>query len=207
MSRLSEILFGKKEKDYAQGLRSQLMQAVSGAGAPGAFGQSADYWRSLLGNNPEDIQAFEAPLRREFQEQTLPGIAEQFAGMGSGALSSSGVRNTALRAGTDLGERLASIRAGLRSGAAQNLSQMGQFGIQSAPFRPATGGLLGGLAQGIGPGLGLAGGLAMGNPLAGLGLGSLFGGQNQSSSLQSPLGNRAGGSGLTAQGLPYNITA
>lgn len=112
-----------------QGLYNQLQQSLLGQGAGGAFGQAADYYRNLLSDNPADFQAFAAPEMRRFNEQIIPGLSEQFAGMGSGGLSSSGFRNAAVSAGTDLSERLGAIRAQLRQQGAQGLNQMGQFGL------------------------------------------------------------------------------
>lgn len=105
---------------------SQLVNAAQNQGAGGAFGQTADYYRNLLSDNPEDFQAFSAPELRRFREQTIPELSEQFAGMGSGGLSSSGFRNAAVNAGTDLSERLAAIRADLRQRGAQGLFNIGQ---------------------------------------------------------------------------------
>src|SRR5690606_16547979 len=69
------------------------------------------------------------PEMRRFNQEIIPGIAEQFAGMGSGSLSSSGFRNSAVNAGADLSERLGAIRAQLRQQAAQGLSNIGQLGL------------------------------------------------------------------------------
>lgn len=137
-----------------QGLYKQLQQAGMGQGAGGAFGQSADYYRGLLSNDSEDFNAFAAPELRRFREQTVPGLAEQFAGMGSGGgIGGSGFRNAALNAGTDLSERLASIRAGLRQQGAQGLMGIGQQGLgnynENVYMQPTTG-FLGSVAQGLG---------------------------------------------------------
>ncbi len=103
----------------------QLQQAAQ----QGSFAPAAEYYQNLLSNNPEDLQAFQAPEMRRFNEQTIPGLSEQFAGMGAGGLSSSGFRNAAVSASTDLGERLAAIRANLRQGAAQGLMNIGQTAL------------------------------------------------------------------------------
>lgn len=146
-----------------QPLYEQMQAALQGQGAGGAFGESADYYRSLLSG--EGAADFEAPLQRQFREQTIPDIAEQFAGLGSGALSSGGFANQTRRAATDLAERLGSIRANLRQQGAQGLAQMGQFGLQ--PFdellvRPREPGVLEQLAtqfaSGAGQGVGLGAG-------------------------------------------------
>lgn len=122
-------------------LYQQSIQAGLQPGAGGAFGQSADYYRNILdgqGTEEEDYNAMQAPLMRQFREQIMPDLAEQFAGMGAGAMSSSGFQNAAIGAGTDLTERLGAIRANLRNNAnqyrmqaAQGLNQAGQQGLQN----------------------------------------------------------------------------
>ncbi len=101
---------------------------VTSAGQ-GAFTTAADYYRNLLSDNPADYEAFAAPEMRRYNEQIIPDLAEQFAGMGSGGLSSSGFRNAAVSAGTDLAERLGAIRARLRAQGAQGLQNIGQTAL------------------------------------------------------------------------------
>lgn len=108
---------------------NQLQSSLSGPGAGGAFGSSADYFYNILNDNPELMNQFMAPEMQKFQQEIVPGLSEQFAGMGSGGLSSSGFRNSAVRAGSDLAERLASLRAGLKQNAAQGLMNQGQMGL------------------------------------------------------------------------------
>jgi hypothetical protein len=118
-------------KGGQEGLFNQLQQSLAaGQRGGGAFNEAADYYRNLLGNNTEDFNAFAQPELRRFREQTIPGLAEQFAGFGSGGLDSSGFRNAAVGAGTDLSERLGAIRAQLRQQAAQGLTGLGQLGLQ-----------------------------------------------------------------------------
>lgn len=172
-----------------QGLYNQLLQAGGG----GSFGTAADYYRNLLSNNSEDFNAYANPELRRFREQIIPDLAEQFAGMGSGGLSSSGFRNAAVGAGTDLSERLAAIRAQLRSQAAQGLTNIGQLGLQSMyenVHRPATGGFLDYAAPIAGSALGsLLGpvGAAVGGSLGGM-ASNFISGKGQS----SPYGNQGG---------------
>lgn len=162
-----ESLFGKKERNYQQSTLGQeqqpgyqqLLASLQGPGAGGAFGQSADYYRDLLSNDSQTANAMFAPEQRRFNEQIIPDLAEQFAGMGSGGLSSSGFRNAAVGAGSDLAERLGAIRAQLRQQGAQGLSGLGQMGLGNYNeniHRPETFGLAGGLAEGVGKGLGMA---------------------------------------------------
>jgi hypothetical protein len=164
-----------------EGLYNQLVNAGQNRGAGGAFGEAADYYRNNLSDNPADFQAFAAPQMRQFNEQIVPDIAEQFAGMGSGALSSSGFRNAAVNAGTDLSERLGAIRANLRQSAAQGLQGIGQAGLQNFSqnmvTQPGSQGFLSSIAPAIGTGLGAAFGGPVGGAIGG-GIGSWFGGSN-----------------------------
>ncbi len=129
-----------------QGLYQQLQQSAMRPGAGGAFGDSADYYRDLLSNDSETANMMFAPETRRFNEQIIPGLSEQFAGMGSGGLSSSGFRNAAVNAGTDLSERLGAIRAQLRTQGAQGLFGIGQQGLgnysQDIVSKQGTQGLL-----------------------------------------------------------------
>jgi hypothetical protein len=198
-----DFLFGSPEKHKRkstllpeqEALLDQLTNAGQNRGAGGAFGESSDYFRDILANNPEMLQEFYAPEMRRFNEQTIPGLAEQFAGMGSGALSSSGFRNAAVNAGTDLQERLGAIRANLRQGASQGLMNVGQMGLgnysQDVMTQPGSQGLL----SNLGPAVvgGLTGFASGGLPGAGIGaLTSLFGAGQQGvkKGASSPYGNQ-----------------
>jgi hypothetical protein len=135
-------------------LESQLINAGMGQGAGGAFGSAADYYYNNLSDNPADFQAFAAPEMRKFNEEIIPGLSEQFAGMGSGALSSSGFRNAAVSAGTDLSERLAAMRAKLRESAAQGLQNIGTNGLEQrtqTTQSPGQGGFLSQVGGLLGP--------------------------------------------------------
>lgn len=132
-----------------QPLQEQLVKAGQESGAGGAFGDAADYYRSNLSNNPADFNAFAAPQLRQFNEDIIPNLSEQFAGMGAGGLSSSGFRNAGIQAGTDLSERLGALRAQLRNSSAAGLANIGQMGLGnfSADQMTQSG------SQGILPGL------------------------------------------------------
>jgi hypothetical protein len=134
-------------------LAEQAINAGLQPGAGGAYGTSADYYRNLLSDNPADLEAFSAPALRQFNEEIIPGLSEQFAGMGAGGLDSSGFRNAAVNAGTDLSERLGAIRANLRQAGAQGLQNIGQAGLQQFDnniYEPGTPGLLDYAGQAIG---------------------------------------------------------
>jgi hypothetical protein len=141
-----------------EGLYQQLQNSAMGRGAGGAFGGAADYYRDLLSNDSADFNAFAAPQIRQYNEDIIPGISEQFAGMGAGGLSSSGFRNAQVQGGTDLAERLGSIRANLRQAGAQGLQNIGQLGLgnysQNMVTQPGSEGLLSSLAPAIGTAIG-----------------------------------------------------
>lgn len=137
-----------------QSLFEQLTNAGMNPGAGGAFGDAADYYRNLLSNDPNDLNAMMAPEMRRFNEDIIPGLSEQFAGMGSGALSSSGFRNAAVNAGTDLSERIAAMRANLRQQGAAGLANIGQMGLgnysQDVMTQPGTQGFLAPFSNALG---------------------------------------------------------
>lgn len=184
-------------------LSQQAVNAGMNSGAGGAFGTSADYYRDLLSDDSKTNQMMAAPELRRFNEQILPDIAEQYAGMGSGNLSSSGFQNSATSAGTDLSERLGAIRAQLRQQGAQGLQNIGQQGLQSFTENYTTPGQ-GGLGQFVGPTLGAVG-TAIGGPVLGA-LGGAAGNMasnwlsQSSKGKSSPNGNKAGASGFNQVG-------
>ena len=189
---------GSKAKDYQQSLLTkqqqpilnQLTNAAQQQGAGGAFGGAADYYRDLLSDDSSTFNAMQAPEMRRFNEDIIPGLSEQFAGMGSGGLSSSGFRNAAVNAGTDLSERLGAIRANLRQQGAAGLANIGQQSLGQYSeniHQPATGGFLDTIAPAIGTGLGAAFGGPAGAAIGGS-LGSMFGGASNKGA-SSPFGN------------------
>jgi len=198
------FLFGSPEtrenvstlRPEQEGLYNQLLQAGQGQGAGGAFGQSADYYRGLLGDQSQDFNAFAAPEMRRYSQDIAPGISEQFAGFGAGGsgLNSSGFRNAQVQGGVDLAERLAQLRASLRQSGAQGLQNIGQLGLgnysQNMVTQPGTEGLISSLAPAIGTGIGAGIGGPIGAQIGG-GLGSWFGqknGANQVGANSSPYG-------------------
>lgn len=156
-------------------LSRQLVKSGKTQGVGGAFGTAADYYRNLLSDNPADVESFSAPETRNYFENIVPNISEQFAQMGPGGLDSSGFRNAQVQGGVDLAERLGQIRANLRQAGASGLQNIGQLGLQSFQQNhevPGTEGMLSSLA----PAFGAAAGTAIGGPIGGAiggGLGSL----------------------------------
>jgi hypothetical protein len=138
-----------------EALFNQLLQMLGSQGGMGMAGQEAtDYWRQFLDPNSEAFKAFEEPYRQQFEQETVPMLAEKFAGFGGGmggGLSSSGFGQSLSAAGGNLQATLAALRGQLAQQAAGNLSGqyqnlMGQ-GLGAKPFgylqQPGSQGLLG----------------------------------------------------------------
>lgn len=175
----------KQSSTYTKGQRSAIddvLQSIKGmkSGAqditqqPGY--QQGQEWLSALFNDPEFFNKFEAPLQRQFQEQTVPDLANRFASMGSGgALGSTGFRNQLAREGSNLSTNIAALRGGMQQQAIPQLlgysqqpfsNLMSLYGTALQPtqnqYLPATPGfggnigasMFGGLAQGYGQSLG-----------------------------------------------------
>lgn len=119
---------------------NQIFQLLSSLGP-----DVQNYFQDLLSQNPEAFEKFAAPARREFSENIVPTIAEQFAG--SGALSSSGFTQALGQAGAGLTERLQVMREGLRGQGISGLQQMGQTGLSTKPFGYQTIGAQPGFVQ------------------------------------------------------------
>lgn len=138
----------EQEKQYRN-----LQKAALKKGAPGVYGDVADYHRSNLSDNPADFDKFAAPALRQYNEDIVPGLSEQFAGMGAGGLSSSGFQNAQIQGATDLSERLGAIRAELRQRSAEGLQGIGDRSLQSystnVETRPGSEGVLPGLVKSI----------------------------------------------------------
>lgn len=173
-----KFLFGTPEKrenvstlrPEQEGLYNQLINAGQNRGAGGAFGTSADYYRNLLSDDSSDFNSFAAPQLRQYYQDIVPNISEQFAGMGSGGLSSSGFRNSQMQGATDLSERLGAIRASLRQQGAQGLQNLGQLGLQNFSqnmvTKPGTQGFLSSISSGLGKAISAPLGNWFGNKLS-----------------------------------------
>lgn len=144
---LGQKLFGEKEQrpeleQFAtqtpeqRALFNQLFGGLGGAG--GLQQQGLGTLSSLLGGNQQFLEQLQAPALRQFQEQTIPNIAERFTGTGSGSQSSSAFQQALGSAGAGLAENLGAQRAqlglqGQQTGlqgllALLNLARSPQFG-------------------------------------------------------------------------------
>lgn len=207
---MSSSFAGKAPKGYEafstlapwqQQLLQQLQGGMFSHQSP-LFGAGQNYLQNLLQGGEGAFSQFEAPYKREFNERTIPGLAERFAGAGAGAQSSSAFQQALGSAGAGLSENLAALRGNLQMQAlphALEYSQVpfnqarGLLDINSQGFAPKQQPfwqqLLKGLAPGVGAGVGM--GLTGGaSGLMGL-LGGLFGGGG---------GSAGGGAGQSGGG-------
>lgn len=153
------------QQQQALGSVLQQMQQMQAPG--GNYNQAQGYLSSMLQGSPQAYEQFAAPYRTEFEQQTLPGIAERFAGigggLGGGALGSSGFGQALGGAATQFQSNLSNLFANLRQQAAQQaFSQYGNLlsaGLgQYQAYQPGVPGFgataLSGLAQGAGSAFG-----------------------------------------------------
>lgn len=172
----------KQGSTYTKGQRStidDILQSIKGMKSGGAqditqnpsYQTGQDLLQSMF-SDPEFFNQFEAPLQRQFQEQTVPELANRFASMGSGgSTGSTAFRNQLGREGSNLSTNIAALRGGMQQqavpqllGYAQqpfsNLMSLYQQALQPTQnqYQPATPGfggnigasMFGGLAQGYG---------------------------------------------------------
>jgi hypothetical protein len=174
---------GSNEKfgsSYGQGAQNALTRAqgeVANMSQGGAADitrnqnyQGGSEWLNRLFSDPQFFKQFEAPLMRQYEEETLPNLANRFGGMGTHGSFGTGFRNATQREATNLYEKIAALRGNLQQ---QGTNQALQYAQQPASnymqllqqattptqntYQPASTGLLGaipglisGYAQGAG---------------------------------------------------------
>lgn len=148
--------------------------------------QGGQNWLNNLFNDPEFFKSFEAPLQRQFQEQTVPELANRFAGQGSGgSLGSTAFRNQLAREGSNLSTNIGALRGGMQQqgvnqslGYAQqpfsNLMSLynqalgqGTNNVYQPPSAGPWGNIFAGLSSGMGEGLGQGFGQSLGKTMGG----------------------------------------
>lgn len=148
-----DFLFGKGEKVDQIPKYNPTQEATMGellSGGRGQLPQGFEFLNEILSNNPELINQFQAPAKREFSEEILPTIAERFSGMN--AQKSSAFGQQLGKAGERLEEALSSQRSGMKANALSQLQSLLQGGLTPQyenVFRPATQGFAQGAAQGL----------------------------------------------------------
>jgi hypothetical protein len=134
----SEFLFGKDpsfDPFNQQSLDFLNSMFENGGGLEGnaGYGGASNFLSSLYSNEPGAFQAFEAPYKQQFEQQTVPMLAERFAGMGtgSGALNSSSFQQALGQAGQNLSTNLAGMRGQMQMQGLGPTLQYAQAPIQN----------------------------------------------------------------------------
>ena len=130
----------KQGSSFSKGQKGgidDLLNAISGMrGGQQDVTQNQNYqqgqdWLQSMFNDPQFFDKFEAPLQRQFQENTVPDLANRFASMGSGgSLGSTAFRNQMGREGSNLSTNIAALRGGMQQ---QGVNQSMQYAQQ--PFQ------------------------------------------------------------------------
>jgi hypothetical protein len=178
MAKFSNLLWGTPDKlqklptmsPEQQQLFNNLLQMIGGGGQLGqGYGQAMGGLQDYLDTSSQAYEKFADPYMRQFEQQTVPQLAERFAGtspMGGGALSSSGFGQALSAASGNLQSELASMKTGLQRQAINDMMQQYQsmlgMGLGTQPFaytyQPGSPGIVGGMAQSYGkagfPGIG-----------------------------------------------------
>lgn len=153
--------------------------------------------------NPESdaYKNFEAPYLQKFNTQTIPGIAERFAGANAmgGGLMSSGFGQALGGASADYASNLAGLKSQLQRGSIQDLlglfTNMGQNVLGAQPFsylhKPGESNPMTNFASGMNQGLFQNGGWG----------GGQGGGQAPFSSIMNLFGGGGGGNDISAGGF------
>jgi len=136
-----QSFMGNKEKmgsTYNKGQRSfldDILSQVKGMGGQQDITQNENFqtgenWLQSMFNDPKFFEQFEAPIQRDFQEKTIPDLANRFSGMGSGgSLGSTAFRNQLAREGSNLHTNIAALRGNMQQQAIPQL-----MGYSQAPF-------------------------------------------------------------------------
>ena len=132
---LSDFIYGKpssmeKMPTMDPQQLAYLQQLMGGLGKP--TGQGLDYISNILSDDPETMKAFEQPYMNQFNQETIPGIANTFSG--SDSQGSSAFTNALGSAGSNLQQNLAGMRSNLKQGAMSQLQGFGKMGMAAEPF-------------------------------------------------------------------------
>lgn len=140
--------FGKDDDNYPEQLptmspeqekilKAQLQKIQ---GMSGGTDNAMSLLQQYMNPNSNIYKNFEAPYMQKFEQQTIPRLAEQFAGFGanSGALSSSGFGQALGAAGANLQTDLAAMKSGMQRSSINDY--LGQYNtmtgqaLNSQPF-------------------------------------------------------------------------
>jgi hypothetical protein len=183
MPSITEFLFGKGDKNKQQNVLtgdqnnflSQLFQQLGGLGGEGGgMNNAMGLLQQYLDPNSDIYKNFEQPYLNEFNQQTIPGIAERFAGLGGGmggGLQSGAFGQALSSAAGNLQSNLAQMKSGMQRNAIGDIfgqyNQMSNQGLGTRAFenqyQPGNTGFVGNAITGLTGGLGSGAGLGLAN--------------------------------------------
>lgn len=123
-----DFLFGKGSKTknkpiYNPTQENLLNQILGSLSTPMSSG--VQNLQNILGGDSATFEAFQRPARRDFEQKTLPTIAERFTGtFGEGSQRSSAFGQSLGAAGRELEENLFSQRLGMQGDALSQILQL-----------------------------------------------------------------------------------
>lgn len=176
MASIMDFFLGEGQKTQTKPIynpqqESLLNQILGSLLSP--LGSGVQNLQNILGGDQASLDAFQRPARRDFEQQTLPTIAERFTGQfGEGSQRSSAFGQSLGTAGRELEENLSSQRIGMQGNALSQLMQL--LGPATSPRQyeyttPGSPGALQELLSSIAGGAG--GAIGAGIPGAAIGLG------------------------------------
>lgn len=128
-------------KSQQQLVNNQIQQALQLQGHGGGYQNAIGLLQQYLNPQSDIYNNFEQPYLDEFNQQTIPGIAERFAGFGGGqggALSSSGFGQALSSAGANLQTNLAQMKSGMQRNAILDLlnqyNSLSSGALNAQPF-------------------------------------------------------------------------
>lgn len=126
-----------QQSQFLDNMMKMLNEGAVGQGQ----GEATDYWREMVNPSEESFNRFADPYKRQFEQETVPMLAERFAGAGGGmggGLSSSGFGQSLSAAGGNLQSNLAALKSNLgmqaASGLSNQYSNLANMGLSAQPF-------------------------------------------------------------------------
>ena len=159
-SGLKNFAFGKEFQNFSPEQQQLINEALQAARSGN---QNAMQWlNSILSDEEGAFEDFERPYREQFEEQTIPSILERLNAGGGMNKGGSAISRQLAQAGRQFSGDLASMRAGLKNNAINQLHNFSNLGLQRKTTPYQTTGTRGALDifanSGIG---GQAGGAAL----------------------------------------------
>ena len=125
----------KKVSNFDKGQKNLYNQRAQALQQGGGYQDVMNQLMQYLDPNSQAYSDFEAPYRTKFNEQTLPGIAEQFAGGAQGgALSSSGFGQALGSASAGFESDLIGLKEQMRRASIQDILGQYQQHMEAKPY-------------------------------------------------------------------------